>query len=137
MINYHRHTCILHAHNTQLLYSFLDFVCDSLGEPVPEGTFTHSHLSWLAIIPYLLPLSITIHGILHLQFTCLTVFSHNFFARFLWSASWPGTSISYFIHFFTQSLSSFCSTCPYHRTLLCCSTEIMSLSQPFTWNSIL
>jgi len=42
-----------------------------------------------------------------------------------------------------QSLSSFCSTCPYHRNLFCCSTEIMSsnpslsLSQSFTWNSIL
>ena len=36
-------------------------------------------------------------------------------------------STSYFIHFFTQLLSSFCSTCPYHRNLFCCSTEIMWL----------
>ena len=35
-------------------------------------------------------------------------------------------STSYSIHFFTQSLSSFRSTCPYHRNLFCCSTEIMS-----------
>jgi len=35
-------------------------------------------------------------------------------------------STSYFIHFFTQSLSSFCSTCPYYCNLFCCSTEIMS-----------
>ena len=35
-------------------------------------------------------------------------------------------SISYSIHFFTQSLSSFRNTCPYHCSLFCCSTEIMS-----------
>jgi len=28
--------------------------------------------------------------------------------------------------YFIQSLSSFRSTCPYHRNLFCCSTEIMS-----------
>ena len=50
---------------------------------------------------------------------------------------------AYSIHFFTQSLSSFLSTCPYHCNLFCSSTEIMSsnpslsLSQPITWNSIL
>jgi len=58
------------------------------GEPVPEETFTHSHLSWSSIIPYLLPPSITIHGI---QFTCLTVFFHNLSPSFFWSTSWPGT----------------------------------------------
>ena len=35
-------------------------------------------------------------------------------------------STSYSIHFFTQSLYSFCSTCPYHHNLFWCSTEIMS-----------
>jgi len=48
---------------------------------------------------------------------------------------------SYSIHFFTQSLSSFRRTCPYHRNLFCCSTEIMwsnpSPYQPFTRNCIL
>ena len=33
-------------------------------------------------------------------------------------------STSYSIHFFTQSLSSFHSTCPYHCNLFRCSTEI-------------
>jgi len=47
------------------------------GEPVPEDTFTHSHLSWLSIILYQLPPSITIHGSLAVQFTCMTVFLHN------------------------------------------------------------
>ena len=45
-------------------------------------------------------------------------------------------STSYSIHFFTKSLSSFHSICPYHCNLFCCSTEITSsnpsLSQPFT-----
>jgi len=50
-------------------------------------------------------------------------------------------STSYSIHFFTQSLSSFHSTCPYHCNLSCCSTEIMSSNpslslEPFTWNAI-
>ena len=35
-------------------------------------------------------------------------------------------STSYSIHFFIQSLSSFCNTCPYHRNLFRCSTKIMS-----------
>jgi len=32
---------------------------------------------------------------------------------------------SYSINFFTQSLSPFCSTCPYHCNLFCCNTEII------------
>jgi len=36
------------------------------------------------------------------------------------------TSISYSIHFFTQSVSSFRNTCPYHCNLFCCSTKIIS-----------
>jgi len=35
-------------------------------------------------------------------------------------------STSYSIHFFTQSVSSFCSICPYHRNLFCCSINIIS-----------
>jgi len=35
-------------------------------------------------------------------------------------------STSYSIHFFTQSLSSFCNTCQYHHNLFRCSTKIMS-----------
>jgi len=34
-------------------------------------------------------------------------------------------STLYSIHFFTQSLSSFHNTCPCHRNLFCCSTEIV------------
>ena len=63
----HTHT---HTH-IQSFYGSLDFVRDNLGEPVPEETFTHSHLLWSSVIPYLLPPSITIHGIIPVQFTCL------------------------------------------------------------------
>ena len=37
-----------------------------------------------------------------------------------------GPSTSYSIHFFTQSLSSFRSICPYQRSLFCCNTSAMS-----------
>jgi len=42
-----------------------------------EETFTHSHLSWSSIVPYLLHPSITIHGILRVQSTSLTVCFEN------------------------------------------------------------
>jgi len=61
------------------------------GELEPEETFTYSELSWSTIIPYLLPPSIMIHGILPVQFTCLTVFLHNLSPSDLWSTSWLGT----------------------------------------------
>jgi len=35
---------------TQPFYGSLDLVRDNQGEPVPEETFTHSHLSWSSII---------------------------------------------------------------------------------------
>jgi len=50
------------------------FICDYLGEPVPEETFTHSHISRSSNIFYQLPPSSMIHSILPVQFTCLTVF---------------------------------------------------------------
>jgi len=115
-----------HTHNIQPFYSSLDFVRDKLGEPVLEIAFTHAHLSWSSSIPYLLPPSITIYGILPIQLMCLTVFFYNLSPSFLWSTSWPAPSTSYSIHFFTQSLSFFCSTCPYHCNMFWCSTEIMS-----------
>jgi len=46
-------------------------------------------------------------------------------------------STSYCIHFFTQSLSSFHSTCPYHCNLFCCTTKIMSSNPSFSLNPLL
>ena len=43
-------------------------------------------------------------------------------------------STSYSIHFFT---SSFCSTCPYHRNLFCCSINIISSIPSVSLNSLL
>jgi len=92
----------------------VDFFRDNPGEPVPEETFTHSHLSWSSIIPYLLPPSFTIHGILPIQSTHMTVFSTISIQVFFGLPLGLAPFTSYFIHFFTQSLSSFHNTCPYH-----------------------
>ena len=46
-------------------------------------------------------------------------------------------STSYSIHFFTQSVSSFHSTCPYHRNLFCCSINIKSSIASLFLNSLL
>jgi len=93
--------------HTQPFNSSLDFVRDKPGEPVPEETFTHSHLSWSSIIPYLLPPSIMINGILPVQFTYLTVFFHNLSPSFLFFSLPLGLALStsYSICFFTQSFS--------------------------------
>jgi len=84
------------------------FVWDYLGEPVQEETFTHSHLSWLSIILYLLPPSTIIHSILRVQLMCLTVFLHNLSPSFLWSTSWPGT-LHFIIYRFLHSIIVFFS----------------------------
>ena len=46
-------------------------------------------------------------------------------------------STSYSIHFFTQSVSSFRSICPYHRSLFCCSINIISSTPSLSLNSLL
>ena len=46
-------------------------------------------------------------------------------------------STSYSIHFFTQSVSSFRSTCPYHHNLFCCSINIISSIPSLSLNSLL
>ena len=48
-----------------------------------------------------------------------------------------GPSASYSMHFFTQSSSSFRSTCPYHRSLFCCSTNAMSSIPSLSLSSLL
>jgi len=44
---------------------------------------------------------------------------------------------SYSIHFFTQSVSFFRSTCPYHRNLFCCSINMISSIPSLSLNSLL
>ena len=112
---------------------------DYPGRPVPEETFTHSHPSWSPDILYQLPPFTTIHGMLFVQFTSLTVLSDNLSPGPLWSSSWSWT-LNFILHlrndlycvewgvklysdqtksmhFFTQSSSSFRSTCSYQRSL--------------------
>ena len=93
-----------HTHTTVLQLSGF---CP--GQPRWAGTrLTHSHLSWLPIVPYLLPPSIMIHGILSVQFTCLTVFFHNLTPSFLWSTSWSGT-LHFIFHTFLHPIIIFFS----------------------------
>ena len=44
-------------------------------------------------------------------------------------------STSYSIHLFTQSVSSFRNTCPYHHNLFCCSINIISSIHDWTVSS--
>jgi len=112
---------LTHTHtHAQPFYGFLDFVQDNLGEPVPEETFTHSHLSWSSITPYLLRPSDTIHGILCVQSTRLTVYFHNLCLSYLWSTSWPDT-LHFILHTFLHPIIVFFSqhmTIPSHPVLL-------------------
>jgi len=113
-----------HTH-TQPFYGSLDFVRDNPGEPVPEETFTHSHSSWSSNIPIcflhlLRSMASSLFNPRALQ-SFFTISLQVFFGLPLSLA--PSTSYS--IYFFTQSLSSFHNTCPYHRNLFGCSTEIM------------
>jgi len=67
-----------------------------------------------------------IHSILPVQFMCLMIFCTTCLQASFGLTLVLEPSTSYSIHFFTQSLSSFCKKCPYHRNLFCCSNEIMS-----------
>jgi len=89
--------------HTSPFYGSLDYHWDNPGEPVPEETFTHSHLSWSSVIPYMLPPSIMFHGILSVQFTCLTVFFHSLSSSFLWSTSWSGI-LNFILHKFLHPI---------------------------------
>ena len=111
---------ILQSHrrwHTQPFYGSLHFVRDNPGELVQEETFTHSHSSWSSIIPIcFLHLLRSMASSLfnpHALQSFSTISVRVFFGLPLGLA--PSTSYS--IHFFTQSLSSFRNTCPYHRNL--------------------
>ena len=97
-----RHFQGKHAH-TQPFYGSMGFVRDNPGELIPEETFTHSHLLWLSIAPYLLHPSNMIHGILPVQSMHLTVFFDNLSPSFLWSTSWPD-SLHFILHTFLHPI---------------------------------
>ena len=60
-------------------------------------------------------------------------FLHNLSAHSLWSASWSGALhlITYSLHFFTQSVSSFRNTCPYHHSPKIYQLFLVLLSTPY------
>ena len=80
-----------------------------------------------------------IHSIFPVQFTCLTVFLHNFCPSPLWSTSWSGT-LHFILHTFLHPLVFFWNTCPCHITT--CFAVVLKLSSipgvflSSTWNSI-
>jgi len=118
----HTHTCT----HTQPFYGSLDFVRDNPGEPVPEETFTHSHSSWSSIISIcflhlLRSMTSSLFNPRALQF--FSTISLQFFGLPLGLS--PSTSYS--IHFFTQSLSSFCNTCPHIATCFAVVTRLCHL----------
>jgi len=104
---------------------------DHLGEPVPEETFTHSHSSLICFLHLLQSMASSLFNLCVWQSFC-TVCVQVFFGLPVGLAP----SSSYSIHFFTQSLSVFHSTCPYHHNMFCCSTEIMSSNPSFSLNPL-
>ena len=104
-----------------------------------DGTNTHSHPSWSSDILYQLLPSSTIHRVLLVQFTCLTVLFHNLCPLQVLFGIPLGLepSASYSIHSFTHLLSSFRNTCQYHPRLFYRSTKIMSSVPNLCLNSSL
>jgi len=95
---------------------------------------THTHRGHQS--SYLLPPSTTIHGILPIQSTCFMSFStislQVFFGLPLGLA--PPLHTPLFLH---PIVIFFRNTCPYHRNLFCCSTEIVSSNPSLPLNSLL
>ena len=89
-------------------------VRDYPGRPVPEETPTHSHP--LDIL-YQLPPFTTIHSILCVQFTCLTVFFDNLPPGPLWSSSWSWT-LYFILHAFLYPHIFFSQHMPTQPVLL-------------------
>jgi len=109
------------------------FARDYSGEPVPEETLTHPP-SWSSSNLYQHLPSTTIHSIL----PCSNYVLGNLFVQplsmfslvclLVWS---PPPHIPYI-----SSMSSFRSTCPYHRSLFCCSINIISSIPSLSLNSL-
>jgi len=93
--------------HTQLFYTSMDFVRDNPGEPVPEETFTHSHLSWCSIVPYLVHPSNTIHVppcSVHVPDSLFPQSLQVFFGL----PQWPGT-LHFILHTFLHPVIVFFS----------------------------
>ena len=122
---YHFHCRTVNTH-TAILRPFVRVYPGE--EPGPEETSIHSHPSCSStiLISFLhLPRTIASSLLYPRTWQSLcTTSNHVLFGLPLGLE--PTTSYS--IHFFTQSLSSFRNTCPYHRSLFCCSSCFLSTS---------
>ena len=82
VLNFSKHTrniqaiCPTTTTSTSTTTVLRPFVRDNPGEPVPEETFIHPP-SWSSSNLYQLLASTTIHNIIPIQFTRLTIFLHN------------------------------------------------------------
>ena len=93
---------------------------------------TDRHPIFISFFHLLRPIASSLFKLLAWQCFCTTSF-HVLFGLPLGLE--PSTSYS--IHFFTQSVSSFRNTCPYHRNLFCCSIKIISSIPSLCLNSLL
>ena len=73
------------------------------GRLVLEETRTHSHPTWSSDILYHLPPFTTIHGVLFVHFTCLTILLDNLSPGPLWSSSWSWT-LNFILHTFLHPI---------------------------------
>jgi len=112
------------------------FVRDYPGEPVPQETLTTHHPDHILIFIsfFHLPRSIasSLFKLRAWQSFCTTSV-HVLFGLPLGLE----LSTSYSIHFFTQSVSSFRNTCPYHHNLFCGSINIISSIPSLSLKSLL
>jgi len=97
--------------NQQLLLHYNRFTALCPGLPRWASTrkkHSPTHLFWsLSNLYQLLP-STTIHSILPVQFTCLTIFLHKLPLSSLWSTSWSG-ALHLILHKFLHPISVFFS----------------------------
>ena len=116
----------------------LPFVQDYPGKPVPEHSPTH-HPDHHPIFISFFHLPRSIASSLFKLCAWQSFHTTSLHVLFGLPLGLEG-STWYSTHFFTQSVSSFRNTCPYHHNLFCCSiniiTSISSLPQLLTWNSI-
>jgi len=98
----------------------------------PTHTYADRQPSFINFLHLLQSIASSLFNLRAWQYFCTTSV-HVFFGLSLGLAS----STSYSIQFFTQSLSSFRSTFPYHHNLFCCSTEITSSNPSLSLKSLL
>jgi len=124
-----------HTHTTVLrLYGFFP------GQPCWAGTGRNIHsLTPIVVINHPLSASSVYYDPLHPP--CSIHAPDNLFPQSLskfslvYLLTWHAPLHT--VHFFTQSLSSFRNTCPYHCILFCCSTKIMSSNPSLSLNPLL